>query len=422
MELIKTPAGDYTPDNNTPIREVNVDFSSRNIPEILRLTQYDTQPVIAVHLYYNGEQYTVPDGAAVNIRLRKHDDKPVYNPALGVSKDRHTVYIQVTDQMSVVDGDAKAVIEVISGGKIAGTAKFVAEIDKNPVQQNDIISQAEFRLLMEYVADAEAAAKSAGESAEAAAADRAAADKSAENASGSEAAAKKALEETEAAAERAESARDEAVQLEEQTAEHEAAARESAGTAAADALRAEEAAELAHRIAQGSLGYYATEELLREKHPEAEDGNWAIVGSTDTIWVWDSDKREWTDSSNKTALAQYYTRAETDELLTGLEESMDAKVAEATSKTWTLTVPASGWERSTATWEETGHKAKWSNTVAADGVTPETDLPLISRAGGDETAYGQMDWYEGGDGVVIFYCDRDATPGADFVVKVTEVR
>lgn len=47
---------------------------------------------------------------------------------------------------------------------------------------------------------------------------------------------------------------------------------------------------------QHNLGWYATHAALEEAHPTAEDGDWAIVGSTDTVWVWDSDTTAWKDS------------------------------------------------------------------------------------------------------------------------------
>lgn len=50
---------------------------------------------------------------------------------------------------------------------------------------------------------------------------------------------------------------------------------------------------------QHNLGYYATPAALREAHPTAEAGDWAIVGSTDTVWIWDTDNEEWVDSDQK---------------------------------------------------------------------------------------------------------------------------
>lgn len=50
---------------------------------------------------------------------------------------------------------------------------------------------------------------------------------------------------------------------------------------------------------QHNLGYYATQAALEEAHPTAEAGDWAIVGATDTVWLWDSDNSEWVDSDQK---------------------------------------------------------------------------------------------------------------------------
>ena len=48
-----------------------------------------------------------------------------------------------------------------------------------------------------------------------------------------------------------------------------------------------------------NLGFYATQEALEEAYPTAEEGDYAIVGSTDTVWVWDTDNSEWVDTGTK---------------------------------------------------------------------------------------------------------------------------
>lgn len=44
------------------------------------------------------------------------------------------------------------------------------------------------------------------------------------------------------------------------------------------------------------LGWYATPLDLTTAHPTATDGDYAIVGTTDTFWIWDSDTNAWVDS------------------------------------------------------------------------------------------------------------------------------
>lgn len=50
---------------------------------------------------------------------------------------------------------------------------------------------------------------------------------------------------------------------------------------------------------QHNLGYYATLTDLQTAHPTAEAGDWAIVGATDTVWIWDTDNSQWVDSDQK---------------------------------------------------------------------------------------------------------------------------
>ena len=78
----------------------------------------------------------------------------------------------------------------------------------------------------------------------------------------------------------------------------------------ASAAEAAEAARQAQQIAQGALGWYATEEALRSVHPIGENGQWAIIGSTDTIWTWDSDTGAWVNSGAQVDLSNYYTKAQ----------------------------------------------------------------------------------------------------------------
>lgn len=54
---------------------------------------------------------------------------------------------------------------------------------------------------------------------------------------------------------------------------------------------------------QHNLGWYATPDALRTAHATATAGDWAIVGSTDTVWIWDTDTNAWKDSDQKGQVA-----------------------------------------------------------------------------------------------------------------------
>lgn len=64
----------------------------------------------------------------------------------------------------------------------------------------------------------------------------------------------------------------------------------------------------AQTIAQGALGWYENAEALQVAHPTGQNGQWAIIGTTDTIWTWDSDTSAWVNSGTQIDLSNYYTK------------------------------------------------------------------------------------------------------------------
>ena len=78
-------------------------------------------------------------------------------------------------------------------------------------------------------------------------------------------------------------------------------------------------------------GYYANPSALEEAVPTGADGDYAIVGTTDTIWLWDTDTQSWVDSHKATDLSNYYTKGETDNLLSQKEPSISAKGSDTAS-------------------------------------------------------------------------------------------
>lgn len=73
--------------------------------------------------------------------------------------------------------------------------------------------------------------------------------------------------------------------------------------------------EQVRTIAIGAQGWYATPEALKAAVPVGENGWWAVVGTTDTIWTWDSDLSKWKDSAQSVDLADYLTQDQVKKLL-----------------------------------------------------------------------------------------------------------
>lgn len=215
--------------------------------------------------------------------------------------------------------------------------------------------------------------------------------------------ARKASEES---AKQAEAAKEEAAAAKPQA----EAAAASAEAAKNSATAAEKYAKEAQQVSQGAVGWYATLAALNAAYPTGKDGNWAIIGTTDTIWVWDSDTEMWKDTGAETQLAKYYTKDESDAILEAIR-----------TKVLTVTAAADGWVSGSyaVTWDDgTSTTYAYRNRVAVEGVTADSRLAVSQRTQPTE-AVCQVAALEAGDGVVDFYADSAVSDAATFVLEVT---
>ena len=73
--------------------------------------------------------------------------------------------------------------------------------------------------------------------------------------------------------------------------------------------------EQVRTITIGAQGWYATPEALKAAVPVGENGWWAVVGTTDTIWTWDGDTGAWVDTRKEVDLSDYLTQNQVKKLL-----------------------------------------------------------------------------------------------------------
>ena len=86
--------------------------------------------------------------------------------------------------------------------------------------------------------------------------------------------------------------------------------------------------EQVRTITIGAQGWYATPEALKAAVPVGENGWWAVVGTTDTIWTWDGDTGAWVDTRKEVDLSDYLTQNQIKKLL---EQYMPLRPATATT-------------------------------------------------------------------------------------------
>ena len=377
-------AANYSPPAAALIKATRADFDRRDVVQPVHLVQYDdTLPVLAVTLYKGGQPWTLPTGADVNLRMDKKDGHYVYNPALGVSSDRAIVYLAVTAQMTTGYGTFAPVVEVLAGGGVAGLAALRLEIDRNPVQDDMIESTDEYKTVQALAAEVAANAKIVSDN-----------EAGIQDVHENVEAIKAAPANAQAAAASAKEARSWAVG--------------DTGTRPGEGMdNAKYYAALAQQVSQGAVGFYATYEALYAAHEVGYDGNWAIVGDTDTIWVWDSDTGVWKDTGESSKFANYYDKTQIDAML---------------PKPVTVTVAASAWTTGdySVTWDD-GTSTSYTQcaTVNVSNVTADSRISVSDRTRVTD-AVRMVAALEPGAGAVKFYANSAPTSAAVFVVEVSQ--
>lgn len=401
----------YSPPSAAQVKNCTADFDLRRAPVPIHLVQFDkTIPILAVALYKGGTAYKLPEDAEANVRMGKRNNLYVYNPVLGCNEGRTLVYVAVTPQMTTQDGVFYPILEVLAGGGVAGTSPLQLIIQRNPVQEGDLEDTSEAQTLADLVSQAAASANAAADSARIVQENKDAIQNAKENIE----AIKAAPANAKAAAASAKEARSWAV--------GDTASRPGEGMD-----NAKYYAALAQQVSQGAVGWYPNYEALYAAHDTGYDGNWAIIGDTDTIWVWDSDTGVWKDTGESSKFANYYDKTQIDANFYGktqIDENfygktqIDAKLP----KPVTVTVAASAWTTGdyTVSWDD-GSTSNYTTcaTVTVAGMTANSRIAVSDRTRVTD-AVRMVAALEPGAGVVKFYANSAPTSAAVFVLEVSQ--
>lgn len=381
----------YSPPSAAQVKNCTADFDLRRAPVPINLVQFDkTIPILAVALYKGGTAYKLPEDAEANVRMGKRNNLYVYNPVLGCNEGRNLVYVAVTPQMTTQDGVFYPILEVLADGGVAGTSPLQLVIQRNPVQEGDLEDTSEAKTLADLASQAAASANAAADSARIVQENKDAI----QSANANMEAIKAAPANATAAAASAKEARSWAVG--------------DTGTRPGEGMdNAKYYAALAQQVSQGAVGWYPNYEALYAAHEVGYDGNWAIVGDTDTIWVWDSDTGTWRDTGESSKFANYYDKTQIDAML---------------PKPVTVTVAASAWTTGdySVAWDD-GSTSSYNTcaTVTVAGITADSRIVVSDRTRVTD-AVRMIAALEPGAGVVKFYANSALTSAAVFILEVSQ--
>lgn len=148
-------------------------------------------------------------------------------------------------------------------------------------------------------------------------------------------------------------------------------------------------AKLFHKAGEGSggggdqhnLGWYASKTDLETAYPTASAGDWAIVGSTDTVWVWDTDTTAWVDTDQKGQVTS--VNNQTGDVTIGTNDVLPSQTGNS-GKFLTTDGTDASWATVDALPSQTGNSGKFltTNGTAASWATVDA-LPSQTGHSGE---------------------------------------
>lgn len=345
----------------------------------ISLMQYDSgMAIVAFTILEKNTIYKPPESVKINVRFEKPDGHGVYNPVLGTDENG-VVYFQITTQMTVAYGSGTCCLELENAEGIKCTKKVPVYIAQNPVNNENIESTDEYKTIFEIYEEVKriggivenneeaiqeihdnlgliqqvpGLAQQTQENANQVASDKQEvltakesvdsslaqvlqseqnAKQSEQNAKQSETIATQSAQQAQQDAQTTTSDREyvESVMPNIENADEYATQSKSWAVGGTGTREDEDVnnskywAEQAMAVSNGYLGYFETPELLKQAHPTGNKGDWAIIGSTNSMWIWDTETSSFIDTLEGVDLSQYYTKTESDEIFAKKDELGD---------------------------------------------------------------------------------------------------
>lgn len=272
------------------MQTIYLDFQSQGVPPVVPVMQSDSRSrFVGIVLYNGGVPYEAPSGANYTVQYRstvKHsfgwydtiqDSSGSRKAITQDGSSPHILTVELAEQALRVPGDVLVNLCVLTeSGYQLSTFPFVARVtgvsypDDVAVQSYLMVAGGSSASWMTYVTACLKAQQEAEE----------------------------AVSQAQAASENAQRARRDLESAVEKT-----------ETAASDAAKAVEQVKI---IANGAQGWFDTAAALKAALPTGEKGQWAVVGETGSIWIWNPDTGSWKDAAVSVDFSDYYTKSQAD--------------------------------------------------------------------------------------------------------------
>ena len=130
-----------------------------------------------------------------------------------------------------------------------------------------------------------------------------------------------------------------------------------------------------------NLGFFATPEALTAAYPVGAPGYFAVVGSTNTVWVWNEDLESWIDSGTSGTDAYVYIAYASDDNGTDFSNVFNSALDYIAIKNTTVQIPAPVAADFAGLWKKyKGEKGDTGDSASVNAGTTTTGAPGTSAS------------------------------------------
>jgi len=177
------------------VREYDLNLIPGNVPQVIRLNQYDKGISFKFTIYQGEKKFSIPAGSIVLLTGTKPDGLGF---SYGCTFSGADVSVTIGDQVAVLYGNVRAELTILSGNSVRlGTANFTFFVEAAALKDDTVISDSDFPAIVkaaDHIDDAKKYADNAAQSAKDAKSSAASAASAAKNAIAGEVARAKSAE------------------------------------------------------------------------------------------------------------------------------------------------------------------------------------------------------------------------------------
>lgn len=126
---------------------IDLDLIPGGINPVIHVNQFDNQTdAVTFNLYKNDAVFTIPQNAGVNVDGTKPDGHG-FTYSCSINPGRTSVDMNITTQMTAVEGDVLCELRIQTSNEIVGTRNFILRVERAGLADDSVISDSDLPII-----------------------------------------------------------------------------------------------------------------------------------------------------------------------------------------------------------------------------------------------------------------------------------